>query len=75
MESPNAVETEKSELQAKLESVIEKAKQACERLQDQTAVAARAADRTIRDNPYQAIGVAFGVGVLIGALAMGSRRH
>jgi ElaB/YqjD/DUF883 family membrane-anchored ribosome-binding protein len=75
MESPNAVETEKSELQAKLESVIEKAKQACDRLQDQTAAAAKAADKTIRENPYQAIGVAFGVGVLIGVLAMGSRRH
>ena len=28
----------------------------------------RATDRTIRDNPYQAAGIAFGLGVLIGLL-------
>jgi len=31
---------------------------------------AKAADRTIRQYPYQAIGIAFGVGVLIGVLAV-----
>jgi ElaB/YqjD/DUF883 family membrane-anchored ribosome-binding protein len=29
---------------------------------------ARAADKVIRQNPYQAIGVAFGVGLLLGFL-------
>jgi ElaB/YqjD/DUF883 family membrane-anchored ribosome-binding protein len=74
MESPNAIETEKSELKAKLETVIEKAKVACDRLQEQTSAAAKAADKTIRENPYQALGVAFGVGVLVGVLAMLTRR-
>ena len=73
MDEPNRVETDKGEIRAKLENVIDKAKEACERLQNQTAAAAKAADKTIRDNPYQAIGIAFGVGVLIGVLAARSR--
>jgi len=30
---------------------------------------AKAADRVIRDHPYQTIGIAFGLGLLIGVLA------
>jgi ElaB/YqjD/DUF883 family membrane-anchored ribosome-binding protein len=74
MEEINRIEAEKGELRAKLENVIEKAKEACERLQEQTAAAAKATDKTIREKPYHAMGVAFGVGVLIGVLAMWSRR-
>lgn len=74
MEAPNRTETEKSELKAKLESLVEKAKAACEHLQEQTAAAAKATDKTIRDHPYHAIGIAFGVGVLVGVLAVRSRR-
>jgi ElaB/YqjD/DUF883 family membrane-anchored ribosome-binding protein len=74
MEAPNRIESEKSELKAKLENVIEKAKDACDRLQEQTAAAAKATDQTIRDKPYHAMGVAFGVGVLVGVLVMWSRR-
>jgi ElaB/YqjD/DUF883 family membrane-anchored ribosome-binding protein len=33
-----------------------------------TAAAAKATDRCIRDHPYETIGVAFGVGLLIGFL-------
>ncbi len=74
MEAPNRAETEKSEVKAKLESVVEKAKEVCERLQNQTAAAAKATDKTIREHPYHAIGIAFGVGVLLGVLAVRSRR-
>jgi ElaB/YqjD/DUF883 family membrane-anchored ribosome-binding protein len=74
MEAPNRLETEKSDLKAKLETVIEKAKEACERLQEQTAEAAKATDKTIREHPYQAVGAAFGLGVLVGVLVMWSRR-
>jgi ElaB/YqjD/DUF883 family membrane-anchored ribosome-binding protein len=74
MEEINRIEAEKGELRAKLENVVEKAKEACERLQEQTAAAAKATDKTIREKPYHAMGVAFGVGVLIGVLAMWSRR-
>ena len=74
MESRNAVETEKGELREKLENAIDKAKEVCDRLQGQTTAAAKATDRTIREYPYHAAGVAFGVGVLIGVLAVLSRR-
>jgi ElaB/YqjD/DUF883 family membrane-anchored ribosome-binding protein len=73
MEAPNRVDTEQGEQKAKLEGVIEKAKEVCERLQTQTAAAAKAADKAIREHPYQAVGIAFGVGVLIGVLAARSR--
>ena len=74
MEAPNRVETELGEQSAKLEGVMEKAKALCERLQDQTAAAAKTADKAIREHPYQAAGIAFGVGVLVGVLAVLSRR-
>jgi ElaB/YqjD/DUF883 family membrane-anchored ribosome-binding protein len=74
MEPLNRVDIEQGELREKLEKGIAKAKEVCDRLQDQTAAAAKAADKTIREHPYQAVGVAFGVGVLLGVLAMWSRR-
>jgi len=62
------------DLRVKLESAVEKAKVLCERLQEQTTAAAKAADRTVRENPYQAVGVAFGLGILAGLLISRSRR-
>jgi ElaB/YqjD/DUF883 family membrane-anchored ribosome-binding protein len=42
---------------------------------EQAASCARTTDRTIRDNPWQSVGIAFGVGVLFGLLmAAGGRR-
>ena len=38
------------------------------RLQEQTVAGAKATDRAIREHPYQSIGIAFGVGLLIGVL-------
>jgi ElaB/YqjD/DUF883 family membrane-anchored ribosome-binding protein len=74
MEAANRVDTEQGEQKAKLEGAIEKAKEVCERLQTQTAAAARAAGNAVREHPYQAVGIAFGVGVLIGVLVMRGRR-
>jgi len=74
MEETNRMETETGQIRARLQNVIDRAKEVCERLQDQTTAAARATDRTIRDHPYQSIGIAFGLGVLIGVLAMRGRR-
>jgi ElaB/YqjD/DUF883 family membrane-anchored ribosome-binding protein len=57
---------------ARLTSIIEKAKTACEDLQSRGAEsarnAARKADRTIRDHPYESLGIAFGTGLLVGLL-------
>ena len=44
------------------------------RIVDEVGIVSRAADQTVREHPYQAIGIAFGVGLLIGVLAARSRR-
>ena len=74
MEETNRVQNEKGQFRESLESLVEKAKDVCESLQDQTAAAARSTDKTIREHPYHAAGVAFGVGLLIGFLVSRSRR-
>ena len=49
-------------------AALEKVKSSCHQLEEQAAVHARTADRVIREYPYQSMGVAFGVGLLIGVL-------
>jgi ElaB/YqjD/DUF883 family membrane-anchored ribosome-binding protein len=73
----NAIATEdneKTNIRAKLESAIEKAKDICERLEEKTVAAAKTTDKAVRTHPYQAIGIAFGVGLLVGVLARRGRR-
>jgi len=74
MEATERGDNEKSELRARLEAAVEKAKAACENLQENTAAAAKATDKAVSEHPYQAIRIAFGVGVLIGVLASRCRR-
>ena len=74
MEATERGDNEKSEIRAKLEAAVEKAKVACERLEEKTVTAAKAADKAVREHPYQAVGIAFGVGILIGVLASRCRR-
>ena len=40
---------------------------------EQAASCARATDRAIRDNPWQSLGIAFGVGLLFGLLISSGR--
>ena len=56
------------EARVKLATTLESAKATCKRLEEKTIASAKAADRVIRDHPYQTIGAAFGVGLLIGVL-------
>jgi ElaB/YqjD/DUF883 family membrane-anchored ribosome-binding protein len=74
MEAIKEFDTKTGELRAKLDAAVERAKLACERMQEQTAAAARATDKVVREHPYQAVGVVFGLGILIGVLAMRARR-
>jgi ElaB/YqjD/DUF883 family membrane-anchored ribosome-binding protein len=74
MEATERGDSEKSEIRAKLEAAVEKAKAACERLEEKTVAAAKATDRAVREHPYQAVGIAFGVGILIGVLVARCRR-
>jgi ElaB/YqjD/DUF883 family membrane-anchored ribosome-binding protein len=74
MEAAERGENEKSELREKLNATLEKAKELCERLQEQTIAGAKAADKTVREHPYPVIGIAFAAGLLIGVLVSRSRR-
>ena len=74
MDETNRLESEKSQLRASLQSAIDKGQEVCQRLQEQTTAAAKATDRTIREHPYQAVGLAFGLGLLVGVLVTRSTR-
>jgi len=74
MEATERADNEKRDLRAKLEAATEKAKEVCQRLQDETVAAAKVTDKAVREHPYQAIGAAFGLGVLIGVLVSRCRR-
>lgn len=57
-----------SEVRHRLGAALESAKETCHRVQDKTIEAAKATDKVIRTHPYESIGIAFGVGLLIGVL-------
>jgi len=56
------------EARARLAASLESAKANFYRLEDQAAAGAKATDKIIREHPYESIGIAFGIGVLIGVL-------
>jgi ElaB/YqjD/DUF883 family membrane-anchored ribosome-binding protein len=64
-----------AEARTRLAAALERAKEIVGRVRDKAVEGAQAADGAVRENPYQAIGIAFGVGALVGYLAMrrGSR--
>jgi len=53
----------------RLEAALEMARDTKEKLQARATKGAKATDKLIRANPYQAVGIAFGVGMLLGVLA------
>ena len=54
----------------RLDDAVEKAREACEKLQAKTRAGLEAADRTVRDHPYPVVGAAFGLGMLVGLLLL-----
>lgn len=50
----------------RLESALETAKQSYAGLRERAADGAKVADQTVREHPYEAIAIAFGVGALVG---------
>jgi ElaB/YqjD/DUF883 family membrane-anchored ribosome-binding protein len=54
----------------RLAAALDTAKEIAGRVRDKAVEGAEAADEAVRENPYRAIGVAFGVGALIGYLLM-----
>ena len=75
MEATERGDSEKHELRARLEAATEKAKEVCKRLQEETVGAAKATDAAVREHPYQAIGIGFGLGLLIGVLVTRCNRN
>ena len=53
---------------SRLNAALQSGKYALAQAQEKAIAGAKAADETIREHPYQAIGVALGVGVLAGFL-------
>ena|SRR5687768_13888817 len=47
---------------------LERVKASCRRLEEQAATSLRAADRAIRKHPYESMGIALGVGLVLGVL-------
>ena len=52
----------------RLIAAVEAAKSCCRGLEEKAVAGAKATDKTIREHPYQSIGVAFGVGLVVGWL-------
>lgn len=52
------------------ERLVDEMKAMFQRAEERAIERAKAADRVIRDHPYQTIGLAFGLGLLIGVLAI-----
>jgi len=50
------------------DKMIEQLKQMIQRAEEKTVERAKAADRVIREHPYQTVGLTFGLGLLIGFL-------
>ena len=61
------------EARKRLADALDSAKDVYDQVQQRAIDGAKRADKLIRDNPYPAIGIAFGVGALIGFLV--SRRN
>ena len=51
-----------------LMEALERVKASCKRLEEQAATSLRAADRKIRQHPYESMGIALGVGLVLGVL-------
>ena len=52
----------------RLSAALEAAKKTGHKLEERALAGARATDVLIRENPYQSIGIAFGLGIVLGVL-------
>ena len=64
----NVAETKVVEARKRLSDALERGKRAWGHAQDYAVAQAKAADEVIRDHPYQSLGIAFGIGAMLGLL-------
>ena len=57
-----------TQARSRLSAALESAKATCQRWEERTVAAAKATDKTIRAHPYESIGIAIGLGLLVGVL-------
>ena len=57
-----------SEARKRLAAALESGKELYGRVRDKTVEGAKAADEAVHEHPYEAIGIAFGIGALVGYL-------
>lgn len=64
----DAVGEKAQECRRRLTNTLEAAKRTCHRLEETAREGAKIADQTIREHPYESIGLALGLGLIIGLL-------
>jgi ElaB/YqjD/DUF883 family membrane-anchored ribosome-binding protein len=64
----DAAEEKVVEARERLGIALDSGKKILGRVRDRAVEGARAADRTVHEHPYETVGIAFGVGALIGFL-------
>ena len=57
-----------ADVRHRLAAALESAKASCHGLEEKALATAKATDQCIRKHPYETIGVAFGLGLLVGVL-------
>lgn len=67
-DSAGAMGEKAHELRERLARTLEAARATCRRLEEKTKQGAKATDKVIREHPYPSLGIAFGVGIVIGLL-------
>jgi ElaB/YqjD/DUF883 family membrane-anchored ribosome-binding protein len=65
----DATSEKAEELRERLSEKLEAARVACRKLEGRTKESLEAADTVIREHPYQSMGVALALGVVIGVVA------
>lgn len=74
MAETSAIAGEKiNKVRERLGAAMERGKEAYEQVRDKTLDGVRLTDQTVRDHPYQVLGIAFGIGAIIGFLAARQR--
>ena len=67
----NVAEEQVAQARQRLAAALKRGQNVYDRVRDEAVAELEATNQTVHEHPYQAIGLAFGVGVLVGCLAAG----